>query len=46
MAEQANPLQLQRRRRFGDIVDRLGFYAPYQSDPDRWAAVLSDLRAA
>ena len=34
------------RRRFGDIVDRLGFYAPYQSDPDRWAAVLSDLRAA
>ncbi|NBV74206.1 MAG: TIGR03617 family F420-dependent LLM class oxidoreductase, partial [Actinobacteria bacterium] len=34
------------RRRFGDIVDRLGFYAPYKSDPDRWAAVLSDLRAA
>ena len=33
-------------RRFGDIVDRLGFYAPYQSDPDRWAAVLSDLRAS
>ena len=34
------------RARFGDIVDRLGFYAPYRSDPDRWAAVLSDLRAA
>ena len=34
------------RQRFGDIVDRLGFYAPYKSDPDRWAAVLSDLRAA
>ena len=33
-------------RRFGDIVDRLAFYAPYQSDPDRWAAVLGDLRAA
>ncbi|MGA1722685.1 MAG: LLM class flavin-dependent oxidoreductase, partial [Ilumatobacteraceae bacterium] len=34
------------RQRFGDIVDRLGFYAPYKSDPERWAAVWSDLRAA
>ena len=30
--------------RYGDIVDRLSFYAPYQSDPDRWAAVLDGFR--
>ncbi|MEY2974294.1 MAG: hypothetical protein RIR49_714 [Actinomycetota bacterium] len=33
-------------RRYGDIVDRLAFYAPYKSDPERWAKVLDDLRAA
>jgi probable F420-dependent oxidoreductase len=27
--------------RFGDLVDRLAFYAPYQSDPERWRAVLA-----
>lgn len=34
------------KRRYGDIVDRLSFYAPYKSDPGRWAKVLDDLRAA
>lgn len=33
-------------RRYGDLVDRLSFYAPYQSDPDRWAKVIADLKAA
>ncbi len=33
-------------RRYGDIVDRLGFYAPYRSDPERWRKVIDDLRAA
>ena len=33
-------------RRFGDVVDRISFYAPYKSDPDRWAQVLSDIKAA
>jgi probable F420-dependent oxidoreductase len=32
--------------RFGDIVDRLSFYAPYQSDPERWARVLDGFRTA
>jgi len=27
--------------RYGDLVDRLSFYAPYQSDPDRWKRVLA-----
>ena len=31
--------------RYGDIVDRLSFYAPYESDPDRWAKVLEGFRA-
>ncbi|HZJ27449.1 MAG TPA: LLM class F420-dependent oxidoreductase [Acidimicrobiia bacterium] len=32
--------------RYGDVLDRLSFYAPYRSDPDRWSAVLASLRAA
>ena len=32
--------------RFGDVVDRLSFYAPYQSDPDIWLPVLAALRDA
>ena len=27
--------------RYGDIVQRLSFYAPYASDPDRWRAVMA-----
>ena len=30
--------------RYGDVVDRLSFYAPYQSDPDRWRAVIDGLK--
>ena len=30
--------------RFGDIVDRISFYAPYKSDPERWRQVLADLK--
>ena len=31
--------------RYGDIVQRLSFYAPYASDPDRWRAVMEQLKA-
>jgi probable F420-dependent oxidoreductase len=31
------------KARYGDIVQRLSFYAPYESDPDRWKAVMDDL---
>jgi len=34
------------KRRYGGVVDRLSFYAPYQSDPEQWAAVIADLKAA
>ena len=30
--------------RYGDVIQRLSFYAPYDSDPDRWAKVMTDLR--
>jgi hypothetical protein len=33
-------------RRYGDVVDRVSFYAPYRSDPSRWAKVLADIKAA
>ena len=34
------------KRRYAGIVDRISFYAPYQADPDRWAKVIDDLKAA
>ena len=33
-------------RRYGDVIQRISFYAPYHTDPDRWAQVLSDLKSA
>jgi probable F420-dependent oxidoreductase len=32
--------------RYGDLVDRLSFYAPYRSDPDRWKTVLAGFKRA
>ena len=26
--------------RFGDLIDRFSFYAPYKADPERWQRVL------
>jgi probable F420-dependent oxidoreductase len=34
------------KRRYGDVIDRISFYSPYKSDPERWATVLDALRAA
>src|SRR5690606_7086520 len=33
-------------KRYGDIIQRISFYSPYASDPERWAAVMDALRAA
>jgi probable F420-dependent oxidoreductase len=33
------------QERYGDVVSRLSFYAPYDSDPDRWRAVMEQLKA-
>ena len=43
----ATPEEIPRRllERFGDLVDRISFYAPYRSDPDRWKGVLAEFRA-
>ncbi len=32
--------------RYGDVVDRISFYAPYRSDPARWRRVMEQLHAA
>ena len=34
------------RRRYGDVIERISFYAPYKSDPERWRKVLADLQSA
>ena len=31
--------------RYGDIVQRISFYAPYTSDPDRWRSIMEQLHA-
>ena len=43
----AEPQDIAKRfsERYGDVVDRLSFYAPYQSDPATWLPVLEDLRS-
>ncbi len=33
-------------RRYGDVIQRISFYAPYKSDPDRWRGVLAALQTA
>jgi hypothetical protein len=32
-------------RRYGDIVDRISYYAAYERDPDDWAVVNAGVRA-
>ncbi len=32
--------------RYGDVVQRISFYAPYQSDPERWRKVMEQLHTA
>ena len=32
--------------RFGDLVDRISFYAPYRMDPEQWADVVAGFKAA
>ena len=32
--------------RYGDVIQRISFYAPYASDPDRWAKVMAALQSA
>jgi probable F420-dependent oxidoreductase len=33
-------------RRYGDVIQRMSFYAPYKSDPARWTKVIEDLKAS
>ncbi len=32
-------------RRYGDVIHRISFYAPYHSDPDRWLGVMNAVKA-
>jgi probable F420-dependent oxidoreductase len=34
------------KRRYGGVVDRCSFYAPYKADPEQWARVIEDLKSA
>ncbi|MGI8663755.1 MAG: LLM class F420-dependent oxidoreductase [Acidimicrobiales bacterium] len=33
------------QRRYGDVISRISLYTPYETDPDRWAQVLSALKS-
>ncbi len=32
-------------RRFGDVVQRVSFYSPYDSNQDRWKSIMADLKS-
>ena len=32
-------------RRYSDVIHRISFYAPYESDGDRWGAVMDGIKA-
>lgn len=32
-------------KRYGDVIARMSFYAPYKSDPQRWHKVLADMKS-
>jgi probable F420-dependent oxidoreductase len=34
------------KRRYHGVVDRLSFYAPYRTDPERWRAIVAGLKTA
>jgi probable F420-dependent oxidoreductase len=34
------------KERYGGLIDRVSFYAPYRSDPDRWKSILQDIKSA
>jgi probable F420-dependent oxidoreductase len=44
----AEPAQVgpELKARYGGLVDRLSFYAPYRNDPAQWRAVIDDLKSA
>ncbi len=33
-------------RRYGDVIQRISFYAPYKTNPERWGKVMADLQSA
>ena len=33
-------------KRYGDVIQRISFYAPYQSDPQRWHKVLAEINGS
>jgi probable F420-dependent oxidoreductase len=33
------------RRRFGELIDRISFYSPYETDTGTWDPILADLKA-
>jgi probable F420-dependent oxidoreductase len=33
-------------KRYGDVIHRMSFYAPYKSDPQRWHKVLADMKSS
>ncbi len=33
-------------QRYGDVIERISFYAPYETDRDRWTSILEALKAA
>ena len=42
---EAEMIAAELHRRYGDVIQRISFYAPYRSDPQRWKKVMYDIGA-
>ncbi len=45
MVGEPETIAAERGSRYSDVIQRLSFYAPSASDPDRWAGIMADLKA-
>lgn len=45
VADEPEDIAPKLHERFGDVVSRVAFYAPYQKHPERWRAVLDAVKA-
>ncbi len=45
VADQPEDVASELAKRYAGVVDRLSFYAPYKSDPERWRAVVKSLKS-
>lgn len=44
VVREPNQLAAELKKRYADVIDRISFYAPYQTNPEVWLPVIEELR--